>query len=239
MKIRIAELNIEIFHSYPLLPLLCREYLADFERADISVRVTKQEILAEMANTKESVSEEIAEVACAYRAIAMCLPRFQAFVLHAAVVECNGKAYAFSAPSGTGKSTHIALWQRVFGSRVRVINGDKPILRLIDGTWYAFGTPWCGKERLSLNASAPLAAICFLQRARENSIAPLDDAQAVSRLFYQILMPKEEEQVIRFLELLDLVAEKIPFYQLNCNMLPEAATVAYQGMQKGESNDPQ
>ncbi len=233
MRIRIAELNIEIFNQYPLLQTLCKGYFADFGVPDISVRVSDAEIAAEIKNAKERVSAEVAEVSCAYRAIAMQLPRFDAFVLHAAVIECDGKAYAFSAPSGTGKSTHISLWQKAFGSRVRVINGDKPILRLIDGKWYAFGTPWCGKERISLNAAAPLAAICFLQRAAQNSIAPIDDARAVNRLFYQILMPSEEEQALRFLDLLDKMAVTVPFYQLNCNISPEAALVAYRGMQEG------
>lgn len=238
MKIRVAELNIEIFNRYPLLQSLCGEYLADFERADITVRVSEQEICAEIKNAKEPVTAEIAELACAYRAIAMELPRFSAFVLHAAVVECDGKAYAFSAPSGTGKSTHVSLWLQSFAGRARVLNGDKPILRLIDGVWFAFGTPWCGKERFSQNASAPLVGISFLQRAEQNSIRALSDAEALRRLYYQIKMPTEQGQTLRFLELLDTLCARVPFYLLNCNMSPEAALVAYHGMQRGEEYDP-
>ena len=234
MKIRIAELNIEIFARYPLIQTLCGNYLADFEKADISVCVSEQEIREEMQNAKEPVTAEIAEFACAYRAIAMELPRFSAFVLHAAVVECDGRAYAFSAPSGTGKSTHISLWLKSFADRAHVLNGDKPILRLMNGKWFAFGTPWCGKERFSQNAGAPLVGISFLQRAEQNSIQRLADGEVLKRLFYQIVMPQEEEQTLCFLDLLDDLAKTLPFYVLNCNMSPEAALVAYHGMQKGE-----
>ena len=68
MKIRIAELNIEIFARYPLIQTLCGNYLADFEKADISVCVSEQEIREEVQNAKEPITAEIAEFACAYRA---------------------------------------------------------------------------------------------------------------------------------------------------------------------------
>ena len=236
MKIRMAELNIEIQNRYPYLERMCRDYLADFEKADITVSISPEEIFSEQEGSAAASkpSEGYAEAICAYRAIALQLPRFSAFLLHAAVIEHEGRGYAFSAQSGTGKTTHISLWRRVFGDAVTVVNGDKPILRFIDGKLVAFGTPWCGKERLQTNKSVPLCALCFIERGKENTIAPIDSESAVKRLFSQIIMPHERESVLLFLELLDRMIESTPTYLLSCNMEPEAALIAYRGMNQGE-----
>ena len=107
------------------------------------------------------------------------LLRKDGIMLHASAVVVDHRAYLFSAPSGTGKSTHTQLWLKKFGPRAYLLNDDKPALRRIDGTWYAFGTPWSGKCDLSVNRQVPVAGICFLQRGEENRISPLHGAQAV------------------------------------------------------------
>ena len=101
MKIRIAELNVEIFPQYPLCATLCSGYLAAFDQPDLTVRVTGEEITREMAAAKEPVTPAEAEFACIYRHIARALPDFDAFVFHAAAISLDGEAFAFSAPSGT------------------------------------------------------------------------------------------------------------------------------------------
>lgn len=50
-------------------------------------------------------------------------------MIHASAVAVDGKAYLFSAPCGTGKSTHTKQWQKYFGAeRAVIINDDKPVL---------------------------------------------------------------------------------------------------------------
>ena len=231
MKIRIAELNIDVQHRYPLAATLCAEYLSPFEEADISVCVSDAEIEREMSAAKEPVTAAEAEFACIYRNIARTLPQFDAFVFHAATVAYKGQAFAFSAPSGTGKSTHVALWRQCF-DEAYVLNGDKPIFRFLDGKLYAFGTPWCGKERMACNEGMPLVALAFLERSATNEIAPLSDDGAVRRLYHQVLMPGEDAQNLRFLDLLDAMLQTVPTYLLKCNMHPDAARVARDGMYK-------
>lgn len=231
-KIRIAELNVEIHNRYPYVEDFCREFLAEFERPDITVRVTPEEIEQEREQDLYHSDNGYLECICIYRQIALELPRFDAMVFHASVVALDGEAYAFAAASGTGKSTHTALWLRQFGDRAVVVNGDKPIFRCIAGKWFAFGTPWRGKERLGGKISAPLKALCFLERGAQNTIAPLDDGSAVARLFSQVLLPKDLDMADRFLALLDDLIVKTPQYLLHCNMLPEAAIVAHDGMSK-------
>ncbi|MBQ3063581.1 MAG: hypothetical protein IJC99_02100 [Clostridia bacterium] len=233
VRIRVAELNIEIDNRYPFTEKFCRGFLAEFAVPDLKIAVTEADIAAERAADPYHNDVGYLECICIYRAIALQLPRFDAMVFHAAVIAKGGRAVAFAAHSGTGKSTHIALWQQEFGDAVTVVNGDKPIFRRIDGRWYAFGTPWRGKESLGGNSFAPLAAICFLERGKENSVVPVGDDVAVARLFSQTLLPTELLMADKHLSLLDDLILKTPTYLLHCNMEPEAAHVAHAGLLKG------
>ena len=234
MKIRMAELNIEIQNRYPYLENLCKDYVADFKKADIFVTVSETDIANEIIKSTLPTppTPGYAEAIAAFRAIAMELPRFDAFVFHAAVIGYKGKGYAFSAPSGTGKTTHARLWLQAFDG-AEVVNGDKPILRFMNGELMAFGTPWCGKEKMQKNKSVPLTALGFIERSRTNSVKPLDHAETLLRLYSQILMPKKRDDAMHFLDLLDRMVQTIPAYIVACNMQTDAALVAYRGM-KGE-----
>ena len=78
------------------------------------------------------------------------MPFYDMFLMHAAVVAVDGVAYIFTAPSGTGKTTHTMLWKKHFGDRAVIVNGDKPLIRLQGGKVYVCSTPWKGKEELGL-----------------------------------------------------------------------------------------
>lgn len=236
-KIRIAELNIEIDNKYPFSESFCKEFLAEFQVPDLCVSVSDTELADERAADPYGSTDGYLECICIYRKIALQLPRFDGMVFHASCVSLNGRCYAFAARSGTGKSTHTALWLKAFGDRCHVVNGDKPIFRRIAGEWRAFGTPWRGKEGMGGNTSAPLAAICFLERGSENRIGRLDGSASVARLFSQVLLPTEREAAEKQLALLDSLVTSIPQYLLFCNMEQEAATVAYEGMLKGANDE--
>ena len=130
------------------------------------------------------------------------------------------------------EGTHISLWQKRFGDSVRVINGDKPIMRFFQDRLYAYGTPWCGKEGLSENARAPIKGICFIERAKENSVERISPAEALPRIFQQILTPNTDTAVDALFPLIDRTLLEIPCYVLKCNISEEAAEVAYEGMNK-------
>lgn len=95
---------------------------------------------------------------------------YNGLMLHASAAALGGRACLFSGPCGRGKSTHTRLWQQTFGEAVQVFNDDKPALRRLDGRWYAYGTPWCGKDGINLNQKWPLGGICFLEKSQENRI---------------------------------------------------------------------
>ena len=99
---------------------------------------------------------------------------FDGMLLHASAVIMDGWAYLFSAPSGTGKSTHTALWQQIFGEeRARILNDDKPALRLENGRFYAYGTPWSGKTPCYINQRARVGGIIQLSQAHANKVRSL------------------------------------------------------------------
>ena len=124
---------------------------------------------AEQKSTASQYSPEYLETLVLLRKIAEELPDRDTFLMHGAVISWKDNAYMFTAPSGTGKSTHISLWRKYLGEGVQSINGDKPFLSVSDTEVRAYGTPWAGKERWQHNTSAPLKGICILSQAKENS----------------------------------------------------------------------
>ena len=137
--------------------------------------------------------------------------------MHAAVIDLDGLGIAFAAKSGTGKTTRVQLWKEAMGDRVKVVNGDKPILRFMDGQLYAFGTPWMGKENLGENTRVPMKAVCFLERGDTVSINLMASKEIPGKLFLQVLLPKEPEQVGRFMLLMERFIQSVPFFRLVCN----------------------
>ena len=61
------------------------------------------------------------------------------FLLHASVIEYEGGAILFTAPSETGKSTQAQLWCDHAGAAL--VNGDRAAVRIMDGQVLACGTP--------------------------------------------------------------------------------------------------
>lgn len=149
---------------------------------------------------------------------------FGGFVLHASAVEVDGTAYLFSAGSGTGKSTHARLWQNYLGAdRARVINDDKPAIRLIGGTFTCFGTPWSGKSDLNRNVRVPLGSVVFLAQSPENRIVRLSGAGALKLLLQNTIRPKDPKRLETLLGLLDRLLQSVPVYALRCNKELSAA----------------
>ena len=225
ITVKIADLPIGIDNRYGYIASLAKDYLAD-EEPIFTVSVTDDEREKEREQSGENFGDGYLESIVAYRKIAELLPRYDAFVFHGAVLNYNGLAYAFTAKSGTGKTTHTRLWLSEFGSRVHYLNGDKPIIRFIDGTPYACGTPWRGKEGYGVNERAPLRGIVLLGRAEENTAKIIDPALGVLRLVTQIYLPKDTESAKLTMKLADRVLKTVNFIQLGCNMDPEAAHVA-------------
>lgn len=236
-QIKLAGVVAEIDSRSEYLRWLCRDYLVVGETADFIVRAGARELQEEWNENPPSLrraNRNYLEGNCVYRQICLNMIDYGGFLMHSAVVEVGGGAIAFAARSGVGKTIHVRLWLERYSGEVRVLNGDKPIFRFLDGTLYACGTPWNGKEDLGYNGSAPLKALCFLERGGENRIERLPVSDALPRLFQQVLLPREPARMERFLQLLDRMLAATPCWLLHCDMTPAAAETARRGILGGD-----
>lgn len=149
--------------------------------------------------------------------IAANLIDYNGFLIHGACISYKDNAYLFIAPTGTGKTTHIKLWLKHL-SDAKVINGDKPIVRLIDNQPIIYGTPWNGKERYGSNTSSKLKAIILLHRSNIDKIDKVNTKEYLDEIIKQIYMPEDTNKLVRTLELVDTVFNKINIYDLRCTM---------------------
>lgn len=198
---------------------------------DIEIRGDWQPLKERQPHLSEEDCEYLVTGGSFYRQ----LLKYDGMLLHASAVVRDGKAYLFSAPCGTGKSTHTRIWRKVFPDAV-ILNDDKPALRREDGRWYAYGTPWSGKTAQNLNMRAELAGVCLLRRGEENVIRPFGGAKAVRDLLEQTARPRDPRLMANLLELLDKLMTEVPVWEMECNMDPDAARVSYEAM-RGERND--
>lgn len=160
---------------------------------------------------------------------------FGGFMLHSSAVMMDKKAYLFSADSGTGKSTHTELWLKVFGEeRAKILNDDKPIIRIAKTGVFACGTPWSGKNDVSSSENVPLAGICFLERSEKNWIKRVQGKDVIGKLMRQTILPPKAEEMNIVLSHIDKVLTEIPVYTMGCNMSTDAAIMAYEAMCPGE-----
>ncbi len=163
---------------------------------------------------------------------------FNVLAIHGSALCMDGEAIIFTAPSGTGKSTHARFWREVFGDRVWMINDDKPMIRVEDGRALVCGTPWDGRHRLSRNASAPLRAIVKLERDTENHIGPMNRADAFQLLMTHGACTKRGPMrlsgaaKLRAMALETALLDMADFYRLGCSMERDAARVAWEGIRK-------
>lgn len=234
MIIKLADLNIKIDNKYKYIADMCAGYITPETDFEIDASVTEREISAEDSG---GFASDYLESLAVYRKIAERLPKYNGFLMHGAVIEYGDCGIAFLAKSGMGKSTHISLWQELFKDKIKIINGDKPIVRIIGDTAYAFGTPWAGKEHMHSNAKTVLKKICFIERAPENKCVKIEKTDILARLIPQVYIPKNG-CVPQILELIGRVIAQADFYVMRCNKDVSAAAEAHEIMLNAELHRP-
>ena len=229
MLCKIADLIAEIPEAGGLAPR-CREYLYHGEEQP-QIVIREEDYRPQRW---PSISPEGLPYMDSGSLFYLKLLRYHGMMLHSSAVELDGRAYLFSGNSGAGKSTHTRLWQQVFGERAQVFNDDKPALRLKDGVWYAYGTPWCGKDGINQNKKVPIAGICFLKKSDRNAIRRLSDLEALTKLVKQTQRRfRNVENLDLMLSHLEKLVQRIPVYELENRPEPEAARLSYETMRRG------
>lgn len=159
-------------------------------------------------------------------AIKYLIQMYDGFVFHASAIACHGFGLAFSAKSGTGKSTHTSLWLKQYGDTV-VINDDSPIIRIVNNNVFIYGTPWAGTTCINYNKKVPLKAIVFLSRGDSNVIKQLEPSEAVKPFFDGITSPLNPRMLSNAAVTMDKILSTVPIYSLSCNMNLDAAVTVH------------
>lgn len=131
-------------------------------KPDFVIEVTDEEVEREKKKSEPGASKGIIESLAIYRKLCEKILDRNCVLFHCSAVAVDGKAYLFTAASGTGKSTHTRMWRQHFGGRAVMVNDDKPILRIKDDGIYVCGTPWCGSMVADKRGSAGAGEICIL-----------------------------------------------------------------------------
>ena len=226
MTLRLAGVNVGIENQYDFSASV-REWRTEAV-PDFTVRVSPEEL--EREDEGRGCPRAYLEFICAFRQIAERMPDYNAFVFHGASVVVNDLAYLFTAPSGTGKTTHVRLWRSELDLGAWILNGDKPILRKGPNGFMACGTPWRGKEGYGINAERPIQGICLLHRGEELAIAPAQPEEMIRFLFRQIYIPRDPVRADRLLTLLDECCRTVPVWSMRCTLDSRAARVSYEAM---------
>ncbi len=156
------------------------------------------------------------EFSLALRDCVLALLKEQGYLmLHSASVLYKDRLYCFSAPSGTGKSTHTNLWSKLCDTPV--INGDLNLLKATDHGVIAYGTPWCGTSKIYSTESYPLGGIIFLKRSTANAASKLDADAALPQLIARLTTPYyNQADFDKICDAAQSLACAAKFYALSC-----------------------
>lgn len=241
-SISLAGIPIAVSARHSFMKQLCIEFLTDTPVNECAFHVSTSEeeiqaiveeiVQAESQNENQPISQTLTpgfeEAIALHTKISQQLLAYDILFLHAAAIEYEGHAYAFCAPSGTGKSTHVKLWCDQLGDQARIINGDKPLLRYENGVFTVYGSPMKGKEEWGENISAPLRSICFIEQSQEEKLDQLrNESQILKRLANQLIFDRTPKSTLMQLGLIDHLMETTPFYLLHCTPKPSAFHEAF------------
>lgn len=242
--IKLAEVIIEINSLYKE----CRSRCADYEVKDIDSvncvdfvvdivprNIKRENFEFQIHNKNKSFlyyDPGYLEYFAVQRKISELIPKHGAFLIHGAVVEYEGIGVMFTAQSGVGKSTRTRLFLEEYPGSI-VVNGDKPFLKLKGNNVYAFGSPWCGKEKWNTNIGVPLKAILLLERAddgEKSSINELPFEEVYLELLNHVYIPNDPESLYITLKLLKELNGKVKVYRFRSTNTHESIRYAWESI---------
>ena len=225
MIYEIANLKVEMNPKYERLMRQSESYRSSGE----PVMVVKPNPYDGARVVMKRPSEEEREYICCSAAFCRKMVRHGRFFLHASAVVYEGEAYLFSAPSGTGKSTHTAFWRKLFPESY-ILNDDKPVIWPKKEQITVWGTPFAGKTDLQVNRGVPLKGICFLKQGNENQIQQVTEDHALALMLNNTWRPRSNEEMNLLLDMMEQVVSQINVYEMSCKREPEAAKLSYRVM---------
>lgn len=156
-------------------------------------------------------------------------------LIHASLVRKDGWGYAFIAKSGTGKSTQVSMWLRHIPG-CDLMNDDNPIIRIIDGKPYIYGSPWSGKTPCYRNVKARLGAVTRIDRAQANSIDKLKPVEAFVSVLPSCSSMKWDTYTYNSLcDIVTRIVETTDIYILHCLPDKESAIICHDTISKNQN----
>lgn len=224
-SIKLAEHVFEIHNRYSYLEQICQGgYLTD--EPGEQLYATDSDIEYENQDGGRW-SDAYLESLAIFRKVCERLLVDDVILFHSSALSMDGRGYLFTAPSGTGKSTHARLWREYFGNRVVAINDDKPLLAIQSNSIIAYGTPFCGKEGVQNNTNATVSGIVILHQAPKNTIRQMTAKEAYPLLLNQTYRRNDPIGMIKTMDLVGRLLE-LPVYSLGCTISFEAVELVYQ-----------
>ena len=227
--IEIADAAFSVQPIFESTRAYCAAYLTE-RKPDYRICVLCEELIQEQRFLDQEADEEglkrrkfsdmFLERSVIQRRVAEALAQRDVLLMHGSTVAVDGRAYLFTAPCGTGKSTHTRLWREVFGDRAVMVNDDKPFLKLTGDAALACGSPWTGKHGIGTNVCVPLSGICILSRGMENVIRPAEPEQVLDFLRSQCFPPQGLEKLLA----------RVRLWEMECTKEPQAALTAHGAM---------
>lgn len=148
---------------------------------------------------------------------------YDGFSIHASAVMKDGKGFLFLGKSGTGKSTHSRLWMENM-ERVELLNDDNPMVRIIGGKAWIYGSPWSGKTPCYKQKSISLAGIVRLQQASENRWVQMDGVKAWAIIYPSCAVIYQDKTLYTHLQnTLNRLVSLVKIAHLSCLPNAEAA----------------
>ena len=239
-QMEVARITFRVSCLYPSTKAYCADYLTAGEcPAQEIISISAEDIEAERirllskknpGQPLEASTPQSLEVLVLCRRIANILPNYDRILFHGSSLSIDGRGVLFTATSGTGKSTHTRFWREAFGSRVKMINDDKPFLHVAEDGVTVYGTPWRGKHALGGNCSAPLEAIYFVNRGEENHAESISPRDLFPLLLQQTYAPENPASMAKTLALVTRLSRNVKLLKLYCNLDPQAAQVALKAL---------
>lgn len=154
---------------------------------------------------------------------------FETISFHTSAIQYNGKAVLFLGESGTGKSTHTRLWRENIPG-ASLLNDDSPMLRIIDGKPWVYGSPWSGKTPCYKTECYPLAGCVRLSQAPFNQIKKMRIAQAYGSIHPSCppFFAYDDALYDQISRILSVLLSNVPVYHLACLPNVDAARLSFE-----------
>jgi len=221
---KIADITVDLGYKYNRLKKQAEAYkINEDSKPDMTIYLSDA-FLEQKHKENPHLSVEDCEYIFTSSVFYTGMLQYGGFMLHSSAVIMDGRAYLFSAPSGTGKSTHTGLWKKYYPETV-IINDDMPAIRKVDGIYRAFGTPWAGKTHINENVSAPLHAMVFIERDEKCSITEIEPMEAIVRMMREIPISVYKGQSDLLLDFYNDLFKTVPSYLLKCNISKDAVEI--------------